>query len=120
MGYQWIDSPTVGACALAVVDGSAASAQTMADALAGWVWSRRQEYTSEVFSVEGAIAQAEQVGRFPAILADGGDNTGGGAPGDSTAILRRFVDTPELWPACVLYIVDPEAAAAAHVRPTTL
>jgi microcystin degradation protein MlrC len=48
VGYQWIDSPTVGGSALAVVDArrarpglAEAAAQRLADALGHWVWSRR-------------------------------------------------------------------------------
>ena len=119
VGYQWIDSPTVGACALAVVDtlripAGGQTAQALADELAALVWARREHWTAPSFSVERAIAEAEAADAFPAILADGGDNTGGGAPGDGTAILRRFLRSEDLWPCCVLYIVDPSSAAAAH------
>ena len=44
-------------------------------------------------------------------LADHGDNTGGGAPGDSTEILRTFLELG-LQDALLLYMVDPEAAIA--------
>ena len=43
-------------------------------------------------------------------------NTGGGSPGDSTEILRTFLER-RLEDALVLYVVDPEAAATAkHLR----
>eukprot|EP01043_Picozoa_sp_COSAG02_P019641 COSAG02_NODE_953_length_15689_cov_112.180564_12_plen_634_part_00 len=121
VGYQWIDSPTVGACSIAVVDAlhrpsteRGLTAQALADELASLIWARRSHWTAPSCSVEQAIAEAEAMGRFPSILADGGDNTGGGAPGDGTAILRRFLRSEELWPCCMLYIVDPSSAAAAH------
>jgi microcystin degradation protein MlrC len=41
------------------------------------------------------------------------DNTGGGAPGDSTEVLRTFVER-DLKDALLLYLVDPEAARQAH------
>ena len=118
VGYQWIDSPTVGACAIAVVDAMkcepVVAAQGLADALSGWMWAHRESWTATPVSVEQALAEAEAIGQFPSILADGGDNTGGGAPGDACAILQRFLDSPALWPCCVLYMVDPVTAAAAH------
>ena len=55
----------------------------------------------------------EETGKYPIILADQADNTGGGAPGDSTEILRLFIQKG-LKDAAVLYLVDPEAASAAH------
>ena len=54
----------------------------------------------------------EASGEYPIVIADQGDNTGGGAPGDSTHILRLFLDRG-LEKAAVLYVVDPESAAAA-------
>jgi microcystin degradation protein MlrC len=41
------------------------------------------------------------------------DTTGGGAPGDSTELLRTFLDL-QLPDALLLYLVDPEAARQAH------
>ena len=51
--------------------------------------------------------------RLAHVLADQADNTGGGAPGDGTEVLRLFVER-ELEQAAVLYVVDPQAAALAH------
>jgi len=54
----------------------------------------------------------EQEGRYPIILADQADNPGGGAPSDSTEILRLFVER-KLDKAAVMYVVDRESVAAA-------
>src|SRR5205085_7720460 len=54
------------------------------------------------------LVEARKQGRYPVIFADRNDNTGGGSPGDSTGLLRTFVDE-KLEDACVLYMVDPEA-----------
>ena len=56
---------------------------------------------------------AESAARYPVIFADRNDNPGGGSPGDSTGQLRTFIEAG-LTDACVLYIVDPEAAAECH------
>jgi microcystin degradation protein MlrC len=45
-------------------------------------------------------------------LADQADNPGGGAPADSTEVLRLFVEK-NLRDAAVLYVVDPESVAVA-------
>src|SRR5205085_628099 len=63
--------------------------------------------------VRDALAEGEKLGRYPIVLADHADNTGGGAPGDSTEVLRTFLDMG-LQGALVLYLVDPEVVAQAH------
>jgi microcystin degradation protein MlrC len=47
------------------------------------------------------------------MIADMADNTGGGAPGDSTEVLRAFVER-NLQGALLLYLVDPDVARQAH------
>ena len=112
VGYQWADSPTMGACVIVATDGDPAAAQRHAAELAGWVWGRRADWIAPSVSVPDAIAAGRALGEFPVILADQGDNTGGGAPGDATHVLRHFLGHG-FAAALVLYIVDPDAAAAA-------
>jgi microcystin degradation protein MlrC len=64
-------------------------------------------------SVRAAIATGQAAGKYPIFLADHADNTGGGAPGDSTEILSTFREL-KLRDAILLYLVDPEVAMAAH------
>src|SRR3954447_19989285 len=59
------------------------------------------------------ITSAERIGKYPIILADHTDNTGGGSPGDSTEVLRTFLELG-LTDALLLYMVDPEVAQQAH------
>ncbi|MGE0756975.1 MAG: MlrC C-terminal domain-containing protein [Pirellulaceae bacterium] len=60
-----------------------------------------------------ALEMGEQQNRFPIMLADQADNTGGGAPGDSTEILRLLL-ARQIGPSVVLYLVDPAAAQLAR------
>ena len=112
VGYQWIDNPMVGASAIVVTDNDPGGAQRHADALAGWVWERRADWQRPSLSPESALHDGEAGGRYPIVLADQADNTGGGAPGDSTEILRLFIER-KLRDAAVLYMVDPDVAAIA-------
>jgi microcystin degradation protein MlrC len=59
------------------------------------------------------LRQGEALGKYPIILADHADNTGGGAAGDSTEILRTFLDR-KLHDSVILYIVDPDVVKQAH------
>ena len=112
-GFPWADVPEVGASVIAVADGDAALAQRAADELGDWVWEHREQWRSPVVTVREAIAAGERAGKYPIFLADHADNTGGGAPGDSTEILQTFLDLG-LRDALLLYLVDPEVVAQAH------
>jgi microcystin degradation protein MlrC len=61
----------------------------------------------------GRTCGGERRGRHPILLADHADNTGGGSPGDSTEILRTFLDLG-MRDALLLYMVDPAVAQQAH------
>ena len=113
VGYQWQDSPVVQASAVVVGDGSLAASQDAANGLGHWLWENREQWRKPPLSAEEGLARGEEIGEYPIILADQGDNPGGGAPSDATEVLRLFQEQA-LQPSAVLYIVDPEAAAAAH------
>lgn len=112
VGYQWIDNPTVGTSVIVITDNNEALAQRYADELADWVWERRSQWQRDPLTPEAALAQGEQFGKFPIVLAEHGDNTGGGAAGDATEMLRLFIER-RLVPSAVLYMVDLDVAAQA-------
>jgi microcystin degradation protein MlrC len=98
---------------IVVTDDDAAAAERHARELADWLWARRRDWLAPLVSVEEGLAQGEREGTYPIILADHADNTGGSAPGDSTEVLRTFFERG-LDRALLMYMVDPETAAAAH------
>jgi microcystin degradation protein MlrC len=112
-GFPWSDVPDVGASVIAVADGDRDLAQSAADELGAWVWEHRQRWYRAPVSVRDALADGERIGRYPILLADHSDNTGGGAPGDSTEVLRTFLDLG-LTDALLLYMVDPEVIGQAR------
>ena len=112
-GFPWADVPQLGASVFVVADGDRDLAQRTADELAAWIWERRADWQEPPPSIAEGLAAGERLGRWPIILGDFNDNTGGGAPGDSTAVLRTFVER-SLKDALVLYLVDVEAAEVAH------
>jgi len=113
VGYQWVDSPAVGTSTVVVTDDDPHAAQIEADTLAQWVWDRRRDWVAPIVLPEEALERGEAEGKYPIVLADQADNTGGGAPGDGTEVLRLFIQR-ELDSAVVLYVVDPITAARAH------
>lgn len=112
-GFPWADVPNMGASVIAVTDGDAALAQATADAIGNWVWERRERWYRPPLTATEALDLGEREGRFPILLADMADNTGGGAPGDSTEVLQTFVER-DLRDALLLYLVDPETVRQAH------
>lgn len=112
-GFPWADVPDVGASIIAVADGDAGLAKSTADELGTWIWENRERWFHPPKSVSDAIHEGEQIGRFPIVLADHADNTGGGSPGDATEVLRTFIDR-KLTDAVILYMVDPDVAHQAH------
>ncbi len=112
-GFPWSDTPDMGASVIVVANGNRQAAQAAADEVGDWIWQRRERWFKQPLTVTAAIAEGQKVGCFPIMLADMADNTGGGAPGDSTEVLRTFVEQ-DLSDALVLYMVDPEVAQQVH------
>jgi microcystin degradation protein MlrC len=112
-GFPWADVPDVGASIIVVAHGDSSLAIKAADEFASWIWDHRERFSNPPKSVRDAIQEGEERGRFPIVLADHADNTGGGSPGDSTEILQTFLEL-NLIDALILYIVDPDVARQAH------
>ena len=112
-GFPWADVPSAGSSVIAVTDNDQQFAQQLVDELGGWIWENRQRWYSPPLRVRDALAKGERIGRYPIILADHADNTGGGSPGDSTEVLRTFLKMG-LPDALLLYMVDEDVAQQVH------
>ena len=114
-GFAWADIHDAGATTVVVSDDDSKKAETAASALADEIFGRRDQLAPDLLSFDHAMAQIS--GQYPIVIADAQDNPGGGAPGDSTGVLRAFIDH-DLQDAIVLTICDPEtvvrAQAAGH------
>lgn len=112
-GFAYADVPQIGMSAVAVATDLAA-ATAAATRLAARVWEVRQEFDRPVYPVSEAAAIAVGAEGLT-VLADVGDNIGGGTPGDGVevlaAVLREAVRRG-LDPAVVAVIADPDAVAA--------
>ncbi len=112
-GFAWADVPDMGPSLIVVADRDTDLADRTARELTDWITVRRETWYRQPLTVREALATGEHAGRYPIMLADMADNTGGGASGDSTEVLQTFIDL-KLPDALVLYLVDPELAQAAH------
>jgi microcystin degradation protein MlrC len=91
-GFPWGDVEDVGARMLVITDNDKAKAARLAEQLAREIWDLRQQTVTPHLGVDEALDRALAASRAPVVLADVADNAGGGAPSDSTFILRRAVD----------------------------
>jgi microcystin degradation protein MlrC len=112
-GFPWADVPDMGPSVIVVADDNQKLARATADELGDWIWLRREKWHRKPLTVREGLELGERAGRFPIMLADMADNTGGGAGGDSTEVLRTFLEL-DLADALLLYLVDPDVARQAQ------
>lgn len=91
-GFAWGDVPDMGTKLLVYTDGDPAQAEVLARELADELIALRDDLSAPSSTIDAALDEATALGQGPVVLADGGDNPGGGAAGDSTFILRRMVE----------------------------
>jgi microcystin degradation protein MlrC len=111
--FPLADVPDMGASVYVVTENDRDLAQRCADELGKWIYDRKESWHFRMPSTREALDHLQRDGAYPALFADRNDNTGGGSPGDSTDMLRTFIDE-KLEDACLLYIVDTEAIARCH------
>jgi microcystin degradation protein MlrC len=111
--YFLADVPDMGSSVYIVTDNDRDAAQRYADDLGEWCYKRRADWHFYMPPTREALEWADRDGRYPVIFADMRDNTGGGSPGDSTGMLRTFVEAG-LNDACILNITDPESVERCH------
>lgn len=91
-GFPWGDVPESGAKLWVVTDNDPAKAEQLAGQLGREFWSLREVTRGAHHSIDAALDAALAVEGGPVVLADVADNPGGGAPSDSTFILRRMLE----------------------------
>jgi len=90
-GFPYADIPDTGLGIYVVTDDDQALAERLAGRLARVAWDHRDEFVHSAPGVKDAVARALAAEGRPIVLADMADNTGGGAAGDGTEILRELV-----------------------------
>jgi microcystin degradation protein MlrC len=91
-GFPWADVPHAGAKMLAVADGDVEVARKAAEEFGRRFYAIRAEATLPFVPLAEAISEARRPGPKPILLADTSDQTGGGAPGDTTHMLRAMIE----------------------------
>lgn len=91
-GFPWGDCPRVGARMLVIADGDADKAADTARTFGETLWGLREQIRPDWPGIGDALTRAEEANASPVVLADFADNAGGGAPADSTFVLRDILD----------------------------
>jgi len=110
-GFPYADIPDAGLGIYVVTDGDRALAERLAGQLERVAWEHRHEFIHSALPVKEAVARALAAEGRPIVLADMADNTGGGAAGDGTEILRELLAAGAR-SATVACIWDAAAVAA--------
>jgi len=116
-GFPLADIHDAGLSVYVATDGDQARADALADELAAAAWGLRREFLHRALPVPEAVARALALDGGPVVLADIADNTGGGAAGDTTEVLRELlrVGARGVTVACVWDPAAVRACAAAGV-----
>lgn len=109
----WLDVKEGGWAVLAYTDGDPGAAQKIANDLADQAWTNRDRFwVSSRLTAEDAVQQAMDDTEGLVILSDTGDSVYGGAPGDSTCMLKALTSN-KLPQIAFVPMLDPEAQSVA-------
>lgn len=111
--FPWGDTRDFGTRALAICDGDANAAHWLAGDLASRARFIAEATPSSAIKLDEALdLVAKRRASSPCVLADGPDNPGGGAAGDSTFVLAALL-ARGIEDACLGPLWDPQAVAIA-------
>ena len=93
-GFPYLDAPGAGARALVITDGDPSRAAQIAEQIGTGLYAIRGEATLSPLSLRDGLDKAlsDKGSGGPVVIADIADNAGGGAPSDSTFILRELLE----------------------------
>lgn len=91
-GFPWGDVPDLGTRVLVVTDDQPQKGIELAQKLGDEFYSMRDSVQPNYRTIDQALDEALAHAGHPIVLADVSDNSGGGAPNDSTFILRRILE----------------------------
>lgn len=90
-GFPYGDVPSIGAHVVVATDNDPTKARDIARRLRDEFFEMRDAVSTTTLDIETALDLALEDGRRPITIADTADNTGGGAPGDSTFFLDALI-----------------------------
>ncbi|MSP82919.1 MAG: M81 family peptidase [Alphaproteobacteria bacterium] len=92
-GFLWGDVADAGAKLWVVTDGRPDVGDALAESLGREFFALRDKVSIATMPMDEAFRRAASHNRGTVVIADSSDNPGGGAPGDSTTLLRRLIES---------------------------
>ena len=89
-GFPWGDTPETGSKVLAIADGDARLAESVATEIGHAIYDLRATLLPRYPDIPTALARARNHAGV-VVLADTADNSGGGAPSDNVSLLRAML-----------------------------
>jgi microcystin degradation protein MlrC len=111
-GFPWGDVSALGTRVLVIIDGDKADGPALAASLGRELRGLRDRIEPPWKPMDAALDEAVAAAAGPIVLADVADNAGGGAPSDSTFVLRAMLERG-MGDAELGCIWDPGAVALA-------
>jgi microcystin degradation protein MlrC len=111
-GFPWSDIPEAGMSFIVTTNNNQALADQLAQSLHDMAWHLRRDFLVRPMPIREALQYVETATATPIVLADIGDNPGGGAPEDGTYVLQAIL-AAELSGGVLAMIWDPNAVAQA-------
>jgi len=111
-GFPWGDVAEGGTRILVISDNEQRTGDALAKELGMALFAIRGQTNSPMEDMESAISRANNASAGPIVLADSSDNPGGGAPGDSTFVLKSML-SQGIENACLGAIWDPASVQVA-------
>lgn len=112
-GFPHTDVPICSTAVIVTTNGEPETARRIAEELATLIWDGREQFREQFPDPATAVAQALASDTWPVVIAEISDNSGGGAPGDGTYLLRALLEANAPNTAFG-FITDAEVARAAH------
>ena len=107
-GFPWSDFKDVGLSIIVTTNDDQELADGCADELSDLAWSMRRDFLVKPTPVREAVRRVVAAEEGPIVLADIGDNSGGGAPCDGTIVLKAILEAG-LEGGVFAVMADPEA-----------
>jgi microcystin degradation protein MlrC len=111
-GFPWSDIKEAGMSFIVITDNDQKLADSLAQELSDLAWGIRRDFLVKPMPVREALRRVKAAKEGPIVLADIGDNPGGGTPCDGTVVLKAVIEEG-LTGGVFGVIWDPAAAAKA-------
>jgi microcystin degradation protein MlrC len=111
-GFPWSDIPEAGMSFIVHTNDDQALADRLAQELSDLAWGLRKEFLVKPTPLREALRHVKAAQEGPIVLADIGDNPGGGTPEDGTIVLKALLKEG-LTGGVVALIWDPAAVVKA-------